>query len=98
MGIYSNGDTFGIRIYHINEDDDFIRLFDETYSEVMTCEQKRHAYVFYTKVENKDKIKVQVYTECSSTYRKGKFMMWLPISTNQFLQEFSEVFAFETNN
>ena len=84
MGIYDNGTIFGIKMYN----DDEIILFEKTYNEIMSDEEKKKAYLFYTELDNKDEIDFQYYTECSSTYGEGSFLMWYPISLNLFLEKF----------
>ena len=68
--------------------DDEIILFEKTYNEIMSDEEKKKAYLFYTELNNKDEIDFQYYTECSSTYGEGSFLMWYPISLNLFLEKF----------
>ena len=54
----------------------------------MTNEQKKEAYLFYDELSNKENIKFQIYTECSSTYGPGVYMTWFPISFTLFLEDF----------
>ena len=93
MGIYSNGSIFGIRIYNFNDDDDFANiLFEEKYDEIMSYGQMREVYLFYTefsnKNDNKNELRFQYYTECSSTYGEGIYLDWYPMSLNLFLENF----------
>ena len=85
MGIYDSGKIFGIKMCNFN--DDFI-LFEKTYNEIMSDEEKKKAYLFYTDLNNKDEIQFQYYTECSSTYGERFFLMWYPITLNLFLEKF----------
>ena len=85
MGIYDSGKIFGIKMYNFNDDDEII-LFEKTYNEIMSDEEKKKAYLFYTKLNNKTEI--SYYTECSSTYGGGVFLMWYPMSLNLFLEKF----------
>ena len=55
----------------------------------MSYEEREKAYLFYTELNNKNKIHFQYYTECSSTYGKVSFLMWYPMSLNLFLEKFS---------
>ena len=73
MGIYTNGTIFGIKMYNFNDDDFANILFEEKYDKIMTLEQMREIYLFYTKLNNKNEIHFQYYTECSSTYGEGFF-------------------------
>ena len=54
----------------------------------MTHEQMREIYLFYTELNNKNEIRFQYYTECSSTYGKENFLSWYPMSLNLFLAKF----------
>ena len=90
MGIYTNGSIFGIQIYNFNEDDVSNILFEEKYDEIMSYQQMREAYLFYTNLNDKNKICFKIYTECSSTLSKNSdtFMMWYPFSLDAFLEKF----------
>ena len=91
MGIYSNGSIFGIQIYNFNDNDFSNILFEEKYDEVMSYQQMREAYLFYTNLNDKNEIHFKIYTECSSTlnpYNKEIFMEWYPMSLDIFLEKF----------
>jgi len=88
MGIYDNGSIFGIRIYNFNDDDFANILFEKTYNEILSDEEKKETYLFYTGLNNKNEIRFQFYTECSSTYGKGTYFIWYPLSLNLFLEKF----------
>jgi len=90
MGIYSNGSIFGIQIYNFNVDDVSNILFEEKYDEIMTYNQIREAYLFYTNLNDKNNIFFKIYTECISTIsnNKDKFMMWYPLPLDTFLEKF----------
>jgi hypothetical protein len=89
MGIYTSGTIFGIRIYNFNDDDDLDNiLFEEKYDEIMSYQQMKEAYLFYTLLNKKSEICFQYYTECSSTYGEGTYFTWYPMSLNQFLEKF----------
>jgi hypothetical protein len=88
MGVYNNGTIFGIRIYNFNDDECSNILFEEKYIEVMSHEQMKEAYLFYTELNNKDGIHFQYYTECFSTYGEGTFLMWHPLLLDAFLEKF----------
>jgi hypothetical protein len=88
MGIYDNGSIFGIRIYNFNDDDLANILFEKTYNEIICDEEKKKAYLFYTELNNKNEIRFQYYTECSSTYSEGLFLNWYPMTLNLFLEKF----------
>jgi hypothetical protein len=91
MGIYSNGSIFGISIHTLNDDDYNVNiLFEEKYDEIMSHEQIREAYLFYTELNDKNNLLFKVYTECTSTLdiEKHNFMKWHTISLNQFLENF----------
>lgn len=91
MGIYSNDNIFGIKIYNFNDDEFSNILYEKTYDEIMSHEQMREAYLFYTKLNDKN-IFFKIYTECYSTLdcnNKEIFMNWYPISLSTFLEKFS---------
>ena len=78
-------------MYNFNDDDLANILFEKTYNEIMSDEEKKKAYLFYTELNNKNEIHFQYYTECSSTldnYNKDSFMMWYPLPFTTFLAEF----------
>jgi hypothetical protein len=89
MAIYSSGKIFGIKMYTFHHDFNDV-LFEKIYNEIMSKEEKKEAYLFYTELNNKNEICFQYYTECSSTYDKGVFMTWFPISLDLFLENFRE--------
>ena len=89
MGIYSNGSIFGIQIYNFNDNDISNILFEEKYDEIMSYNQMREAYLFYTNLNNKHNIFFKIYTECTSTlsYNRDNFMEWQPLSLDTFLEK-----------
>jgi len=88
MGIYDNGSIFGLRIYNFNDDDFANILFEKTYNKIMSDEEKKKAYLFYTELNNKNEIFFQYYTECSNTYGEGVYFNWYPMNLNLFLEKF----------
>ena len=88
MGIYNSGSILGIKMYNFNDDDYANILFEKIYNEIMSDEEKKKAYLFYIELNNKDEIHFQYYTECSSTYGKGTFLTWYPMSFDVFLENF----------
>jgi hypothetical protein len=96
MGIYSSGKIFGIRIYNFNDDDLSNTLFEEKYDEIMSHEQMNEAFLFYTELNDKDKVFFKIYTECSSTYNLNNkvFMEWFPLSLDLFLEFFDTTNTF----
>ena len=87
MGIYNNSSIFGIRIYNFNDDIMNI-LFEKKYDEIMSYEQMKEAYLFYTKFNNKNELHFQYYTECSNTYSKIIYLNWHSMSLKLFLEKF----------
>jgi hypothetical protein len=55
MGIYDDGNILGIRIYNFNDDLSNI-LFEKTYNNIMSDEEKKEAYLFYNELNNKNEI------------------------------------------
>ena len=97
MGIYSSGKIFGIKIYNFNDDDLANILLEKTYNKPMSNQEMKNAYLFYNDLTNNNinaspparEIHFQYYTECSSTYGNDNFLMWYPMSLNQFLEKFN---------
>jgi hypothetical protein len=59
----------------------------------------REAYLFYTNLDDKNKISFKIYTECSSTldkYNKGNFMRWYPLPLDIFLEKFGDCETHQT--
>ena len=56
MGIYDSGIIFGIKMYNFNDDDFSNILFEKTYDEIMSDEEKKKVYLFYTEQSNKNEI------------------------------------------
>ena len=90
MGIYTNGCIFGIKIYNFIEDE-CNTLLETKYDEIMTNEQIKEVYFLYEKLSNKKNIFFKIYTECSSTYAKGTYMDWYPMSKDSFLEKFGKI-------
>ena len=90
MGIYTSGKIFGIKIYTFDDDDISYTLFERKYDVIMTVEQMKEAYLFYTELHDKNNVRLKIYTEFSSTYNKENknYMDWHPISLNVFLEKF----------
>jgi hypothetical protein len=91
MGIYTTGSTFGIMMYTVGSDDNIITLFTKQYDMIMSDEEKKEAYIFYTELIDKNDILFKFYTECSSTHelKNKNFMTWHPMTLEQFLYNFN---------
>ena len=91
MGIYSNGDIFGIRIYNFNDEEIRNILYEEKYQQIMSHEQMKKAYSFFNQLNDKKNIFFQFYTECSSTLDKcntENFYYWYPMTLSEFTEKF----------
>lgn len=91
MGIYSNGNIFGISIFVFNDNSTSDILFRKKYTEIMNDEQKKEAYLFYTRLNNKNNILFNMYVECVTSYDTDNtepFITWIPISLDEFLEKF----------
>jgi hypothetical protein len=89
MGIYSNGTIYGLKIYLRNDtedDDDVNVLFEIQQNTLLSDEIKKQAKICYIGLSDldKSKAKIEIYTECTSTYNLSIFRMWTPI-TSEFL-------------
>jgi hypothetical protein len=89
MGIYTSGKIFGIKIYTFDDDDISYTLFEQKYDVLMSVEQMKEAYLFYTELHDKNNVCFKIYTEFSSTYNKENYMDWHRISENIFYEKFS---------
>jgi hypothetical protein len=90
MGIYDSGLIFGIKMYIFDDDDFSNTLFEKTYDNEMSDEEKKKAYLLYKELYNSNNklIHFQYYTECSSTYSEGTFLRWFPMSLDLFIEKF----------
>jgi len=78
MGIYSNGDVYGISLFLNNT-----IIFERKYEEKILSNQILEIKEFFEKLsfEDKNKLLISFYTSCSSTYNitgSESFMSWLP--------------------
>jgi len=90
MGTNPNDNIFGIMIYTFN-DDNVKLLYRKENEEKMSKEEMREAYLFYTKLDDKNDVQIKIYTEISCTLNlvnDKNFMMWQPIQLSHFLQIF----------
>lgn len=82
MGIYSDGNIYGISIDLKNDTNNFSELFNKIYSEIMTAEQIQEAKLVYLSINEADKLNLSVrfYTSCTTTYDvySTPFMSWFP--------------------
>ena len=82
MGIYSDGNIYGISIDLKNDKNNFSELFNKIYSEIMTAEQIQEAKLVYLSINEADKLNLSVrfYTSCTTTYDvySTPFMSWFP--------------------
>lgn len=93
MGIYSDGNIYGIAI-SLQVDSFFTELFNKTYPTAMTCDQIQEAKAIYDKLTEgeKDSLNIRFYTSCSSTYdlASAPFMSWFPGDLTSLEKLFSE--------
>ena len=86
MGIYSNGDVYGVSLFLNNT-----IIFERKYDEKLLSNQILEIKEFYEKLsfEDKNKLLISFYTSCSSSYNVTEtesFMSWLP-GNEKILQE-----------
>ena len=93
MGIYSNGNIYGIAFY-LND----VVIFEKHYTEKMDKQQISEAkdYYMFLSEEHRNNIKILFYTYCSSTYNRpiietSKFMSWLPGNKELLEQLFLDI-------
>ena len=90
MGIYSNGDVYGISFFLNNT-----IIFERKYDEKLLLNQILEIKEFYEKLsfENKNELLISFYTSCSSTYsitETESFMSWMPGDT-KLLQKLFDI-------
>jgi len=56
MGIYNNYSIYGIRIYNFNDDEFTNILYEKIYNEIISDDEKKKEYLFYTELNNKNEI------------------------------------------
>ncbi len=95
MGIYTNGSIYGIQIYCFGDDDISRILYEKSYPETMTFQEKKEAYLFYTQFPQKQGLFFKIYTTCSSSstsYYDGDkekvWMQWCSMSLAAFIETF----------
>ena len=76
-----------LNVQMCNDNDFSNTLFERTYDVIMSDEQKKEAYLFYSELNHKNEIRFQYYTECSSTYGEGTYFSWCPMSLELFLEK-----------
>lgn len=80
MGIYSDGNVYGVCWNIYNESGDFITRFEKIYLTKMTIEniqEIKQSYDILTDNE-KNSIIIRFYTNCTDTYGSGTYMSWFP--------------------
>jgi hypothetical protein len=95
MGIYTSDIVYGIKIEQKNSDEncnlsnEFIILYEKynNNKNEFSKEDKLEALSFYEALENKNKIRFFIYTECCTSYDVDDvpFMMWTRVDTDDFL-------------
>jgi len=90
MGIYTTGKIFGVKIHTFNDHDISYTLFEQKYDVIMSVEQMKEAYLFYTELQDKNNIRFKFYTELINTDNKENenYMGWHPLSLGLFLEIF----------
>ncbi len=94
MGIYTSDIVCGIKMEQKNSDEncdlknEFIILY-EKYNDTkkeFSKEEKLEALSFYEALENKNKIRFFIYTECATTYDLDDvpFLMWTRVDKDEF--------------
>lgn len=81
MGIYTNGDVYGIRIAKINNDDETV-IFER---KDVGRETLQEANMLYTMLVDTHNLLFFSYNEFSTTYGEGVYKSWSRISLDTFL-------------
>ena len=82
-----NNSIFGISIYIFNDDYTVNTLFEQKYDVIMSDEQIKEAYLFYTELTDKNNIRFNVFIEYA----------WHPITLNTFLEFFGGLDPIDPN-
>jgi len=86
MGIYSDGNVYGVcwNIYDISEK--LVKNFEKTYPKKMNLDQIQYIETEYNKLNEieRNSAKFGFHTCCSSTYDTGTFMSWFPVNKDSF--------------
>lgn len=80
MGIYSDGNVYGVCWNMCDASDKSVKYFEKTCPKKINLEQIReikNEYDKLTETECNSAI-FKIYTCCSSTYDSGTFMSWFP--------------------
>ena len=95
MGIYSDGTIFGIAIYKLDFNMDFgvNILFEKKYDNIMDENQLKEACTFYNNLNNKNNIRINIYTRCYTTLDNSPdySMMWFPSDIDTLLQKINNI-------
>jgi uncharacterized protein (DUF2344 family) len=90
MGIYSDGNVYGVSWNIYDESDELITRFEKTFTEKMTLDQIQEIKVEYNKLTETvfTNIRFGFYTKCTSSYSNdsGTFMSWFP-GTKELIEE-----------
>ena len=80
---------YGINIYTVTNDE-YIILFERKYDTLMSNEMIIETKLFYENLNEdlKKIIKFKIYTKCKSIYNKDELMIWLNISSKDFVKCF----------
>ncbi len=94
MGIYTSDIVYGVRIDQKNSDPncdlnkEFIILYEKYNDDKkeFSKEEKLKTLSFYEALENKNKIRFFIYTECCTSYDVDDkpFMMWTRVDRDEF--------------
>ena len=93
MGIYSDGNVYGVYWNIYDESDKLLTRFEKTYPEKMTLDQIQEIKVEYDKLTESDFTNIQFgfYTKCTTTFSDdmGTFMSWFPGTKERIEELFS---------
>ena len=85
MGIYTNGQIYGIRIITFIEDESHI-LFERMSDKILDSRTLNEAKQFYDGLADKNGIHFRVYNQCSTTYGDGVVSLWFEMSLEEFME------------
>jgi len=87
---YTTRGIYGIKMYTYNNKKCTI-IFKQQRNTVMSNENIEEVKSFYENLDENSKhdVKIQIYRNCKSIDDEGTCMIWLNISRNKFITDFS---------
>jgi hypothetical protein len=92
MGIYNNGNIYGVAWCIYDSKDVLIRRAEHVFPNKLGVENIDEIKAEYNKLTPLERLfaKIKLYTKCTSTYdpHAGEFMLWIPTTIQRLEQLF----------